>query len=149
MSLVRKSFDTRATTYITWDCINQCELITSRIGKSKGDARDTCPPLGLNSFIFMQFWGIFWPKNRLAPPVWGLAPPPLENPGSATVTCPPQDRCNNLCCTNPLYSFPCNINLSVQATAETKLICEEFIWHFVLWKYMVNSIILSCPLSSN
>ena len=41
-------------------------------------------PSGSSSFIFMQFLGKFWPNNRLAPPPWGLAPPPLGNPGSAT-----------------------------------------------------------------
>ena len=36
----------------------------------------------------MQFLGNFWPNNRLAPPPWGLAPPPLGNPGSATIIHP-------------------------------------------------------------
>ena len=31
-----------------------------------------------------SFSGNFWPNNRLAPPPWGLVPPPLANPGSAT-----------------------------------------------------------------
>ena len=54
------------------------------IGKSKG--APWRPPLGPNSFIFMQFSGIFWPNNR-------LAPPSLENPESATA-CPPPSLTN-------------------------------------------------------
>ena len=56
-------------------------------GSRWGGVRDVRPPLGPNSFIFMQFWGIFSPNNRLAPPPWELAPPPLGNHGSATAWC--------------------------------------------------------------
>ena len=33
---------------------------------------------------FMQFFGNFWQNCRLVPPPGGLAPPPVENPGSAS-----------------------------------------------------------------
>ena len=39
------------------------------------------PPWGPNSFKFMQFMGKKWPNNSF---FWELAPPPRENPGSAT-----------------------------------------------------------------
>ena len=41
-------------------------------------------PLDPISFIFMQFSGNIWPNNSLAPPPWGLVPPPIGNLGSAT-----------------------------------------------------------------
>ena len=44
------------------------------IGGSKRGARDARPPLGPNSFIFMQFLGNFWSNIRLAPPPWGWRP---------------------------------------------------------------------------
>ena len=56
------------------------------IGGSKG-APGTRPPMGSNSFIFIQFSGSFWPNGRLAPPPWVLASPSLGNPGSATAVC--------------------------------------------------------------
>ena len=52
------------------------------IGGSKGDAGDVRPPLGLISFIFMQFAGKFWPNNKLAPHLGGwkiLDPPERKN----------------------------------------------------------------------
>ena len=55
------------------------------IGGSRGWRQGRAPPpLGPNSFIFMQFSVKIWPNNRLAPPPWKLAPPRLGNPGSAT-----------------------------------------------------------------
>ena len=53
------------------------------IGGSKGDARDTPPPRGPNSFILMQFSTKKLQNNRLVHPLWKLAPP-LENLGSGT-----------------------------------------------------------------
>ena len=40
------------------------------------------PPPGSK---FFHFHAVFGQKNRLAHPLWELAPPPGENPGSATV----------------------------------------------------------------
>ena len=55
-------------------------LCSVSIGGSKGgDARDARPQ-GPNSFIFMQFSA----KNLQNNPIWELAQPPRENPGSAT-----------------------------------------------------------------
>ena len=85
-----------------WDCLNivhsHCIYTLypqqyhdtcwqTSIGGSKGGRQGRAPPpppLGPNSFIFMQFLGKFGQNNRLAPPPWGLAPPRLGNPGSAT-----------------------------------------------------------------
>ena len=52
-------------------------------------ARDTCPLVGLNLFIFMQFLGKIGQNNR-------LAPPHLGKPGSAINgrTCFCLGRCN-------------------------------------------------------
>ena len=36
----------------------------------------TRAPLSLNSFIFMQFSGKFWPNHRLMPSLFEYAPPP-------------------------------------------------------------------------
>ena len=44
----------------------------------------TRPPCGPNSFIFMQFSAKNLQNNTLARPLWALASPPQENPGSAT-----------------------------------------------------------------
>ena len=52
------------------------------IGRSKG-VSGMCAPQGPNSFIFIQFLVKKIAKNRLAHPLWELAPP-QENPGSAT-----------------------------------------------------------------
>ena len=42
----------------------------------QGGAKDTCPPLaGPNSFIFMQLSATNLQNNRLAHPLWELAPP--------------------------------------------------------------------------
>ena len=62
--------------------------LTFIIGGSKGGTRDACPPRGPNSFIFIQFSTKNLQNNRLAHPLWELAPP-QENPGSATayITC--------------------------------------------------------------
>ena len=53
-------------------------------GGSKGGVRDARPPSGPKFLHFHAVFGKNWPNNRLAPPL-GLAPPPLENLGSATV----------------------------------------------------------------
>ena len=53
-------------------------------GGSKGRAQGTHAPCPGPKFL--HFHAVFrknWPNNRLAPHL-GLAPPPLENPGSAT-----------------------------------------------------------------
>ena len=70
-----------------WVMINSLWLVinTKALADLGGGARDACPPpLGQNSFIFMQFSLKNLPKIRLAPPPWKLAPPCLGNPGSAT-----------------------------------------------------------------
>ena len=48
-----------------------------------GGTRDARPP-GPIFFIFMQFSAKKLQNNRLAHPLWELAPPPKENLGSAT-----------------------------------------------------------------
>ena len=57
------------------------------IGGSKGgggSARDAHPPLGPNSFTFMQFSGKNWSNKNLMPPPWRLAPHPSEKSWIAT-----------------------------------------------------------------
>ena len=49
----------------------------------RGGARDARPP-GPKFLHFHAVFGKNWPNNRLTPPPFGLAPPPLGNPGSAT-----------------------------------------------------------------
>ena len=51
------------------------------IGGSKGAARDTRSSLGVQIFSFSCS---FWQKIDKIIPIWELAHPPLENPGSAT-----------------------------------------------------------------
>ena len=54
-------------------------------GGSKGGCEGCVPPPSGPKFLhFHAVFGKNWPNNRLAPPP-GLAPPPLGNPGSATV----------------------------------------------------------------
>ena len=65
------------------------------IGGSMEGTREAQPPppqggrqgltWGPNSFIFMQFSAKKMENNRLAHPLWELAPP-QENPGTATVS---------------------------------------------------------------
>ena len=59
-------------------------------GGSKGGARDVRPPSGPKFLYFHAVFRKNWPNNRfVAPPPFGLAPPPLGNPGSATARDPP------------------------------------------------------------
>ena len=51
------------------------------IGGSKGGARDARPPLGVQ---ILSFSCSFWQKIDKIIPIWELAHPPGENPGSAT-----------------------------------------------------------------
>ena len=50
----------------------------------RGGRRGRAPPFGPKFLHFHAVFGKNWPNNRLAPPLLGLAPPPLRNPGSAT-----------------------------------------------------------------
>ena len=50
----------------------------------RGGARPSRPPLAQNFFIFVQFSGKIGQIIGWRPPLLGLAPPPLGNPGSAT-----------------------------------------------------------------
>ena len=54
-------------------------LMQSAVSDLRGRQR-LPPPEGPNTFIFRQFSA----KKGLAHPLWELAPPPQENPGSAT-----------------------------------------------------------------
>ena len=76
------------TEFLTHTCENitfpQLRLQTViNISSSRGGARVAHPTSGPNSFFFMQFSAKNLRNNRLAHPLWELAPF-QENPGSAT-----------------------------------------------------------------
>ena len=58
------------------------------------------PPLGLNSFIFMQFLAKIWQNNRLTHPPRELKLPSVGSPGSATAF-----ACNVSDIADPLFRF--------------------------------------------
>ena len=60
-----------------------CAHVT--VADLRGGARDARPPTAQNFFIFMQFSGKIDQIIGWHTPPLGLAPPPLRNPGSATV----------------------------------------------------------------
>ena len=67
-----------------WSFWSNVHLAGNTVADLRGGARDARPP-GPN---FLRFHAVFrknLPNNRLALPPLGLAPPPLGNPGSATV----------------------------------------------------------------
>ena len=59
-------------------------LLVVSLSSSVADLRGGAPPSSPKFLHFHAVFGKNWPNNRLAPPPLGLAPPPLENPGSAT-----------------------------------------------------------------
>ena len=56
---------------------------TPAVADLRGGARDAPPPP--RGPKFFHFHAVFDQKNRFTYPLWELAPPPGENPGSATV----------------------------------------------------------------
>ena len=69
----------------------------NHIGGSKGGRQGRAPPLGAQ---ILSFSCSFQQKVEKIIPLWELAPPPQENPGSATESCsdvrdfPDYDRIN-------------------------------------------------------
>ena len=67
------------------DC-SEYNALADQTGRGEGGGTKECVSASPDpsSFIFIQFSARNLQNNRLAHPLWELAPPPKENPGSAT-----------------------------------------------------------------